>query len=136
MEGVVGPDPGAEDGNPPDPTGRLRSVRARRLALRAAPFVGGAIVFAVVLLVVANLPSSSRSHLKTRRPAPVESTSTSQDVAAAASSSTTDASGKGPGASSVAASPRPGASATSAPAQTTTTVSPWAGCVPAGTQTP
>src|SRR5207253_4972796 len=32
--------------------------------------------------------------------------------------------------------PRPGATATSAPAQTTTTVSPWAGCVPAGTQSP
>ena len=110
--------------------------RTRRWALRAAPFAGGAIVFAVVLLVFANLPSPSRSHVKTRRPAPGGSTATSQDVVAAASTSTTDASGKGTGSSAVAASARPGAPVTSAPAQTTTTVSPWAGCVPAGTQTP
>jgi len=112
--------------------------RTRRVALRAAPFVGGAIVFVVVLLVVANLPSSSRSKVKTSRTAPGATTSTSEDdvAAAASSTTTTDASGHGPGPSPVASSPRPGGTATTTPAQTTTTVSPWAGCVPAGTTAP
>ncbi|MBV9253705.1 MAG: hypothetical protein JO054_05705 [Actinobacteria bacterium] len=110
--------------------------RTRRAALRAAPFAGAALTFAVVLLLV-NQPWSHSSHVATKRTGPRATTSTSDDPAAGSSTtSTPDATGVAPGPTTVATAPRPGAATTSTPARTTTTISPWAGCVPAGTQAP
>jgi len=99
-----------------------------------APFAGAALTFAVVLLVVTQ-PWSHSSRVATKRGR--HATTTSEAAAAEASiTSTTNAGSAAPASTTGATAARLGVSTTSAPAQTTTTVSPWAGCVPAGTQTP
>lgn len=120
-----------------DQNGRVVGERTRRWALRAAPFAGAAIVFAVVLVAV-NQPWKGGSRVAAKRPATHATTSsTSGDAAGASESTSAPGPAGGPTSAVAPRATRPGgATATSAPAQTTTTVSPWAGCVPADTQAP
>lgn len=120
-----------------DQNGDVVGERTRRWALRAAPFAGAAITFAVVLLVVSQ-PWKKTSHVATRRgPSAATPTSPGASAGTDGSTSTSDTvTGGGAHASTTAAAAGRQAAATTVPQQTTTTVSPWAGCTPAGTQAP